>query len=155
MPGPHGAPGGGYAPAGASSGPMPGPYGAPGASYGAPYQQPAQPGAMTGPLGRLVVHTGFFPLMWLLFFVNTVITINGQRSVRPWGSSVFDLPAGDYQVSIAFNYLFGPAGPARRTVRIHPGHATRLSYSAPWLVFLDGSMRESPPYPDHQLQAPR
>jgi hypothetical protein len=102
--------------------------------------------------GWLEVKTEFFFMLWILFFVSTGIEVNGQRHRRPWGVTTLELPPGNHQVKIYFNYLFGPAGVSIRNVTVHPGHITRLRYSAPWLVFLSGSVTEMPPVPMAQLR---
>lgn len=121
--------------------------------YAAPAAQPGQQAMQQhgGGLGRLEIHTSFFFLAWILFFVSTGIEINGQKHGRPWGNSYFDLPAGTYHLKIYFNYLFGPAGVSTRQVTIYEGHTTKLRYSAPWIVFLSGTVYESPPQPWNQL----
>ena len=113
-------------------------------------QQHPQQAPATG-MGRLVVHTEFFPLMWILFFVSTGVEVNGYAQKRPWGFTEVDLPAGVHYLRVYFNYMFGPAGIAMRQVQIHPGYVTRLNYSPPWLVFLSGKLQEFPPVPIQQL----
>ena len=107
-------------------------------------QQFTPPGSPATPnqFGRLEVHTGFFFLAWILFFVSTGITINGQLTPRPWGLSYWDLPPGIYRVRVHFNYLFGPTGGAERQVQIYPGHTTRLKYEAPFFMFMPGTLYE-------------
>ena len=122
--------------------------------YGAmaPMGDPSQAMQMAGPpMGELRIHTSFFFLMWVLFFVSTRIEINGHVINKPWGWSSFPLPAGQHQVRIAFNYIFGPVGGAMRTVSVYAGHTTVLRYSAPWLIFLSGDMYEAPPQPSQYL----
>lgn len=129
----------------------------PGGGYPAPQGQAlvhdphAQHQVQAAGWGRLEVHTSFNFLLWILFFVSTGIEINGQKNDRPWGDSFFDLPAGTYHLRIYFNYLLGPSGISQTQVTIHPGYSTKLSYRAPWLVFLSGTLREEAPAPVAQL----
>src|SRR5690606_11037978 len=105
-----------------------------------------------GEVGRLELHTSFFPLMWFLFFCSPRITINGHEQLRPWGRTFFDLPAGTHHLKVHFPNLFGPGGKAERAVQVWPGHTTKLSYSAPFLfAALAGTLSEAGTEPIAQL----
>jgi hypothetical protein len=155
---PQGGPpqGGGYGP------PQGGGYGPPqgGPPQGGGYGPPPAPGGY-GPQGQTpnaIVHQGtgtlaldvdFFPLLWMLFFTSPKITINGAMERRPWGKSQIPMPAGVYQLTIAFPYgLMGNAGQATLPqVQIMPGCVTQVTYRAPWIIFLSGSIFQAPPRP--------
>jgi hypothetical protein len=96
-------------------------------------QQGFSPPEGGGGMGRLELHSSFFPLMWFLFFTSLRVTINGHEQLRKWGTAHLDLPAGVHHVRVHFPNLFGPGGVAERQVQIWPGHATRLRYEAPLL----------------------
>ena len=93
-------------------------------------------------MGRLQVHTSFFFLAWILYFCMPKIEINGQVARRPWGTSHFDLPPGNYQLRVSFPYFFfSNTGDSRLAVQVHPGQATMVSYSAPFILFFGGTLR--------------
>jgi hypothetical protein len=103
-------------------------------------------------MGRLELHTSFFPLMWFLFFKSVRVTINGHEQLKPWGLTHFDLPAGMHHVKVHFPNLFGPGGVAERQFQIWPGHTTKLSYAAPVLfAALAGTLTEGGTQPIAQL----
>ncbi len=105
-------------------------------------------------MGRLQLHTGFFPLMWFLFFTSTRVTINGHEQLRSWGTSHFDLPVGMHHIQVHFPNLFGPGGKAQHQFQIWAGHTTKLNYSAPMLfAALAGTIREAGTEPIAQLPA--
>ncbi|MCA9630396.1 MAG: hypothetical protein KC766_22150 [Myxococcales bacterium] len=105
-------------------------------------------------MGRLQLHTSFFPLMWILFFMKTTVTIDGQVQARPWGTSYFDLPVGMHHIQVHFPNLFGPGGKAQHQFQIWEGHTTKLNYSAPFLfAALAGSISEAGTEPIAQLPA--
>jgi hypothetical protein len=108
------------------------------------------------PMGELRVHTSHSPMMWMLYFVHAFFELNGQRQSRKWGWASFPVAPGQYQLRVGFNYLFGPAGTASRTITIHPGYVTELKYRAPmFFVFMSGTLYEAPPQPMQALPGPR
>lgn len=121
-------------------------------NYGPPPPYGAQAMAAPGPhgyrhtmLGELQLETTFFPLMWVLYLVSTVVELNGQRVKRPWGRSSWQLAPGPYVLRVGFNYIFGPMGWGQRQIMIYPGQTTALRYSAPAIIFLSGELFEVMP----------
>jgi hypothetical protein len=108
------------------------------------------------PYGRIEINAGFFPLSWILYFVNPVVWINGQRHQARWGRNSFDLPPGQYDVRICFAYMWtDSAGLAQAMLPVHPGYVTVVRYEAPFFVTTAGSMRVTGQLPTqtHQLRA--
>jgi hypothetical protein len=93
------------------------------------------------PMGAIEIKTGFLFLMWILYFFDTRIEINGVVQQRPWGTHVFQLPAGGYNVRVWFPYmLLSQAGMATIQVPVNPGAVTVLEYSAPWILLMGGTI---------------
>lgn len=99
------------------------------------------------PTGELQLKTSFFVLMWILFFLKPRLEVNGQDlPLDGWGESRHRLSAGSNQVTVYFPYLFPKrAGVATVTVDVPTDGAVRLEYRAPWIVFLAGKLRPTPP----------
>lgn len=96
--------------------------------------------------GQLAVRPSFFILQWMLFLVSPRIAINGQVHTGKWGLNVFNLPPGEYEVSIWFPWLLmSQCGKATRRFQVGPGWATNVTYSAPFFLFMSGSMGSPPP----------
>lgn len=100
-----------------------------------PMQQP--PMQRTG----IEVVTSFFPLAFLLLFCTPVVVINGQATRQGWTTRFYDLPPGQYHVSIFFNYMgMSQCGKADTAVTLGPGEWRRVSfYMWPWM-FAPGSI---------------
>jgi hypothetical protein len=90
--------------------------------------------------GQLQVHTSFFFFMWILFFCTPKIVINGQVQRRGWGVTRFDLPAGQYRITVSVPYFFFDVGTSTINVQIHPGQCTMIRWSCPLIIFLSGDI---------------
>ncbi len=96
--------------------------------------------------GQLAIRPSFFILQWMLFLVSPRISVNGQVQTAKWGLDVYNMPPGDYEVTIWFPWLLmSRCGVATRRVQVAPGWATNLTYSAPFFIFMGGSMGMPPP----------
>ena len=106
-------------------------------------QGPTPYGMPSGPMGRIDLTTGFFPLAWVLYLVTPNVSINRQPAQRcPWGRRTFDLPPGTYELHVSFPYMFSDrCGPATILVPVYEAHATMVVYEAPFFMFSDGTMR--------------
>lgn len=87
------------------------------------------------------VTTRFFPLAFLLFFVKPRIEINGKSFDRKWGTSSFELPAGEYRVKISFPYIMRECGANEVLVRISEGGTAKIDYFMPPWMFSKGRIR--------------
>jgi hypothetical protein len=116
-------------------------------SYGLAPAQQAAPVANAGG-GQLEIHLSFLFLQWIPFLVTPRIVINGYPQNRSWGKHVIDMPPGQYQLEAFFPYFFwSKCGLARQVIAIHPGCVTTVRYSAPFFLFMGGSMSVAPPRP--------
>ena len=99
---------------------------------------------------QVEVDLGFFPLMWILYFVRPHLSINGQAEQRTWGKHLLSLAPGRYQIEAWYPYIFSSkTSPGSVVLDLHPGATYRLRYRPAWLVFLAGSMKvvEQPSLP--------
>jgi len=102
---------------------------------GYPHQQ--QPSLGTG--SRLNIHTGFFPLAWILFFTGPVIIIDGVEVGRKWGNQVLDLAPGVHTIHIHTRYLWD-VGSVDQQFQIAPGQQINVSYDTPFWMFSPGKI---------------
>jgi hypothetical protein len=84
----------------------------------------------------------FFPLAFLLLFFPPTFVIDGQPTAGKWRTPVtIPVSAGSHHVKVFFKYLgMFDVGSAQTTVDVSDGSARRVSYKAPWLVFLSGKL---------------
>jgi hypothetical protein len=84
---------------------------------------------------------GFFPLMWILFFVKPWISINGNAQQMRWGVHTLTLAPGNYHFEAWYPYMFSSQQSlGSRDLVLHAGGHYRLRYRPAWLVFLAGSL---------------
>ena len=84
----------------------------------------------------------FFPLAFLLLLFPPTFVIDGQASPGKWRQAI-TIPAspGSHQVKVFFKYLWlFDIGVAETQVDVTDGSVRRVSYKAPWLVFLPGKI---------------
>ena len=99
------------------------------------------------PWTGIQIETSFFPLSFFLYLCTPVITIDGQRMLRPWGTHQFPVAGGLHRVRIYFRYLLmETCGDASINVVVQPNCVHRIVYEMPPWVFSGGSIRELPPY---------
>jgi hypothetical protein len=94
-------------------------------------------------MGRLVVHSSYNPMAFLLALTGPKVTINGQPANVKWGEAPFDLPAGNYHVRVSARYL-GEFGPAELPVAVYPGQLTTVFYRPPVAIGMKGSLGFQP-----------
>ena len=109
-------------------------------------QQPSWPPAPGAGQGgsRLVLTASYSLLAYIYYFVTPTITINGQPTRRPWGTHVFDVPPGGYEVSVSYPWVFAQEC-GKNTVRLtlQPGETRTVHYRAGLIRYLPGSIRVS------------
>jgi hypothetical protein len=93
---------------------------------------------------RLEVTAGHSSLAFIYDFFKPTITINGQASKRPWGTSSFDLPPGNYEVSVSYPWLFASAcGKNTVSFILQAGEIKTVSYHAGMIRYLPGKISVS------------
>ncbi len=83
-------------------------------------------------------------LAWILIFFKPTFVVDGHESKQAWKTPTFVPTApGQHQVQVHFSYLFlKTAGKANIAVDVRPGEVVRISYKAPWIVFLGGKISQ-------------
>ena len=90
----------------------------------------------------ITVKTGFFFLSFILFFFSPTVVVDGNAQKVKWGEAFFPTTAGQHTVTIFFKYLFiKEAGSASTTVNVPEGQTVRVTYRAPWIVFMPGKIK--------------
>ncbi|MQA09479.1 MAG: hypothetical protein GEU98_13185 [Pseudonocardiaceae bacterium] len=136
----------GHAPPGMPQSPPPGPppgaHGMPSGPMGGHPGPPPPPG-----MGRVVLHTKYFPLAFILALFKPGITINGQQGpIGQWGMNVIDLPPGQYHIQVHTNYIW-KFGNAVAPIPLNPGQQIDAYYAAPAMPFGAGAIGPTPQEP--------
>ncbi|MBM7368984.1 hypothetical protein [Gordonia hydrophobica] len=111
-------------------------------------QQPAQfqhgqpqfgqrPPSPLGTGSLLNIHTGFFPLAFILFLTGPLIVIDGIEVGRNWGNQAIELAPGVHTIHIHTRYLWA-IGKADQQFQIAPGQQLNASYETPFWAFSAG-----------------
>ncbi|MDR3236745.1 MAG: hypothetical protein LBT48_08515 [Prevotellaceae bacterium] len=91
---------------------------------------------------KLEVKTSFNPLNYLFLFCSPVVEINGEKHRSSWGTQTFNLPEGEYNITIYIPYLsWKRCGENSITVNVVAGKTTKISFRAPHTVFSKGSIK--------------
>lgn len=84
----------------------------------------------------------FFPLAFLLFLFPPTFVIDGRAMRGAWRRpTTIPVTPGTHKVRVFFRYfgiMDGGVGESR--VEVPSGSVSRVTYKAPWLVFLRGRM---------------
>jgi len=92
------------------------------------------------PLCRIEVTAAYPPIMFFYALVSAIIEINGRKQTYPWGTQYFDVPPGDYEVAVSYQWIFGGWGRNAVRFRIGPQETRRVNYMASYIRFLPGSI---------------
>lgn len=95
------------------------------------------------PLGTgsfLHIHTGFFPLAFILYLTGPLIMIDGIEVGRNWGDQIVELGPGVHTVHIHTRYLWA-IGNADVQIQIAPGQRITASYETPFWAFSAGKIQ--------------
>ncbi|MCB0987027.1 MAG: DUF2510 domain-containing protein [Acidimicrobiales bacterium] len=99
------------------------------------------------PSGQIDIHPSYFFLAFLLSLFKPKASINGSAPFDiKWGSNPIPVAPGRYQVEVWLPYLFLPQmGKNGMTVDVPDGGAVKVTWRAPWLVFLQGKITAQGP----------
>ncbi len=87
------------------------------------------------------IKTGFFPLAWFLYFITPTIEINGEKHKKKWGTTVFNLSPGEYNVKVSFPYMGAERGANEVKVSLAEGENKKITYNMPPWMFSKGSIK--------------
>jgi hypothetical protein len=73
-------------------------------------------------------------------FIPT-ITINGRKERKPWGTHLYCLPPGDYEVAASYPWIISECGKNSVRFSLAAGEAKRVTYCARFIRFVPGSIR--------------
>lgn len=83
----------------------------------------------------------YSPLQFILSAVTPTVILNGQRHKVPWGRHVWPMPPGEHVIDVSFPYMFQERScPAILRAAIYAGHTTVVKYTAPALMWSNGTM---------------
>ena len=92
-------------------------------------------------LSRVEVTAAHSPLAFIYELFTPTITINGQHYRRPWGTHTFEIPPGDYKISVSYPWLFSPeCGKSTVHISLRLGETKRVRYRAGLIRYLPGKM---------------
>ncbi len=92
--------------------------------------------------GTIKIHSGFFPLYWMLFIFTPTISIDGGPAEKPgWGDSTYSVAPGEHTVHIRIPYIFYTLGKATETVNVGEGETVALTYRPQYILFLRGKLQ--------------
>jgi hypothetical protein len=94
------------------------------------------------PSAGIEITAKFFPLAFLLFLFPPTFVVDGRAMRGTWRqATMIPVAPGHHEVRVFFRY-FGvmDAGVGEAQVEVTSGSARRITYKAPWLVFLRGRM---------------
>jgi hypothetical protein len=95
-------------------------------------------------LSRVEVEVSHSSLAFIYVFFTPTITINGERMRRPWGTHSFDLPPGNYEISVSYPWIFSrECGKNTVTFSLGPDETKRVAYCAGLIRYLPGKIRVS------------
>lgn len=79
----------------------------------------------------------------LAFFYDAftpTVDINGNKERKPWGTHLFTLPPGDYEVAVSYPWIMKECG--RNSVRLSlaAGETKKVRYCARLIRFIPGTI---------------
>jgi hypothetical protein len=92
------------------------------------------------PLSCLEVTIAHNPLAFFYEACTPTVTINGKKERKPWGTHLFSLPPGDYEVAVSYPWIISECG--RNSVRfsLAAGETKKVRYSARLIRFIPGAI---------------
>lgn len=91
--------------------------------------------------GFIEVDAGYVPLAFLYRFFTPTIALNGRKERRPWGTHVFEVAPGDYDVAVSYPWLFSrECGKNTLRVSVGPGELKKVRYRAGLIRYLPGTI---------------
>lgn len=96
---------------------------------------------VAGKPGFIEVDAGYVPLAFFYRFFTPTIEVGGRKEKRPWGTHVFEVAPGEYDVSVSYPWLFSPeCGKNTLRVAVGPGELKKVRYRAGLIRYLPGKI---------------
>ena len=90
---------------------------------------------------QLEIVVSHSPLAFIYQWFTPTVTINESSYRRAWGTHLFQVPAGEYQVSVSYPWLFlAECGKNTVHLSLNPGETRRVTYCAGLIRYLPGKM---------------
>ncbi len=84
----------------------------------------------------------YSPLAFLYALGSVYVSINGTVMKAKWGTQFYPAVPGRYNISCYTHYFITPkAGLNSLEVDLYPGQVVRVTWRAPFLVFMKGPMQ--------------
>lgn len=82
------------------------------------------------------------PMALLFYLTKLRVLVDGQpQPGLGWGRHTVEVPPGQHQVDISFNYLGQGRGPASTTVNAVEGQTVHVRYRMPSFMFAKGRIK--------------
>jgi hypothetical protein len=91
--------------------------------------------------GFIEVEAGHSALAFFYRFFTPTIAINGRKERRPWGTHIFEVTPGDYDVAVSYPWLLSPeCGKNTLRVSVGAGELKKVRYRAGLIRYLPGKI---------------
>jgi predicted Zn finger-like uncharacterized protein len=80
-------------------------------------------------MAEIVVRARFNPSDWILNFAEPCVSIDGMEHHQGWGAHAFQVPEGDCQVVIDYNFFMGHRGRVALPIHAATGEKVYIDYS--------------------------
>jgi hypothetical protein len=81
------------------------------------------------------------PLAFFYRAFTPTIEINGRKERKPWGTHLFNLPPGDYEVAGSYPWILKECGKNSVRFTLAAGETKKVRYCARLIRFLPGAIR--------------
>ncbi len=90
---------------------------------------------------RIDVEITHAPSAFIYEAFTSNVVINGEKHRRPWGTHSFDLPSGNYEISVSYPWLFmSECGKNTVHVELKLGDIKKVIYRAGLIRYLPGKI---------------
>ncbi|HMJ66897.1 MAG TPA: hypothetical protein VK615_16260 [Candidatus Binatia bacterium] len=94
----------------------------------------------TSPPAYVEVTITHNPLAFFYKALTPTIAINGKKERKPWGTHLFTLPPGNYEVAASYPWIISECGKNSVRFSVAAGETKKVTYCARLIRFLPGAM---------------
>lgn len=80
------------------------------------------------------------PLAFFYRAFTPTVAINGRKERKPWGTHLFNVPPGDYEVAISYPWIISECGKNSVRFSIAAGETKKVNYCARLIRFWPGAI---------------